>query len=79
MNNTFLATKVSIMNEFKLFSDKIGANWIDTQDGFASDSRIGNSHLACSRPRWKVRLWRYLFSKRHKYVYLSLQKIKELI
>ena len=28
MNNTF-ATKVSIMNEFKLLCDKIGANWGD--------------------------------------------------
>ena len=45
MNNTFFATKVSIMNEFKLLSDKIGANWEDAVRGFVSDGRIGDSHL----------------------------------
>ena len=45
MNNTFFATKVSIMNEFKLLCDKIGANWEDALLGFISDGRIGNSHL----------------------------------
>ena len=45
MNNTFFATKVSIMNEFKLLSDKIGANWDHALNGFASDGRIGDSHL----------------------------------
>ena len=45
MNNTFFATKVSIMNEFKLLCDKIGANWDDALKGFVSDGRIGDSHL----------------------------------
>ena len=45
MNNTFFATKVSIMNEFKLLADKIGANWDDALKGFVSDGRIGDSHL----------------------------------
>ena len=45
MNNTFFATKVSIMNEFKLLCDKIGANWEDALRGFVSDGRIGDSHL----------------------------------
>ena len=45
MNNTFFATKVSIMNEFKLLCDKIGADWDDALKGFASDGRIGDSHL----------------------------------
>jgi nucleotide sugar dehydrogenase len=45
MNNTFFATKVSIMNEFKLLCDKIGANWDDVLKGFVSDGRIGDSHL----------------------------------
>ncbi len=45
MNNTFFATKVSIMNEFKLISDKIGADWDDALNGFASDGRVGDSHL----------------------------------
>ena len=33
------------MNEFKLICDKIGANWEDALNGFASDGRIGDSHL----------------------------------
>lgn len=45
MNNTFFATKVSIMNEFKLLCDKIGANWEDALNGFSSDGRVGDSHL----------------------------------
>tara|TARA_B100001121_G_C18578996_1_gene568726 strand:- start:290 stop:952 length:663 start_codon:yes stop_codon:yes gene_type:complete len=45
MNNCFFATKVSIMNEFKLLCDKIGANWEDALKGFVSDGRIGDSHL----------------------------------
>ena len=45
MNNSFLATKVSIMNEFKILSDKLGASWDDALNGFASDGRIGDSHL----------------------------------
>ena len=45
MNNSFFATKVSIMNEFKLLCDKIGANWDDALRGFVSDGRIGDSHL----------------------------------
>ena len=45
MNNTFFATKVSIMNEFKLLSEKIGANWDDAVFGFVSDGRVGDSHL----------------------------------
>ena len=45
MNNTFFATKVSIMNEFKLLCDEIGANWEDALMGFVSDGRIGDSHL----------------------------------
>jgi len=45
MNNIFFATKVSVMNEFKLISEKIGANWDDAIFGFASDGRVGDSHL----------------------------------
>ena len=45
MNNSFFATKVSIMNEFRLLCDKIGANWEDALRGFVSDGRIGDSHL----------------------------------
>ena len=50
MNNTFFATKVSILNEFKLLSDKLNANWEDALYGFASDGRVGDSHLHVPGP-----------------------------
>jgi nucleotide sugar dehydrogenase len=53
MNNTFFATKVSIMNEFKRVADELGANWNDALYGFASDHRIGDSHLHVPGPDGK--------------------------
>jgi UDPglucose 6-dehydrogenase len=53
MNNTFFATKVSIMNEFKRLSDKLGTNWEDALYGFAADHRIGDSHLHVPGPDGK--------------------------
>ena len=54
MNNTFFATKVSILNEFKLISDKVGANWVDELNGFVSDSRVGDSHVHVPGPDGKL-------------------------
>ena len=54
MNNTFFATKVSIINEFKFLADAIGADWEDALYGFASDSRIGDSHLHVPGPDGKL-------------------------
>ena len=45
MNNCFLATKVSFMNEMKLVSDACGADWEMAVDGFIRDGRIGHSHI----------------------------------
>lgn len=45
MNNTFLATKVSFLNEMKILGDHCGAEWDKAIEGFSLDSRIGNSHL----------------------------------
>lgn len=50
MNNTFFATKVSIMNEFKRLSDKLGTDWSTALYGFAADGRIGDSHLHVPGP-----------------------------
>ena len=44
MANTFLAVKVSVVNEFYRMSKVLGANWNDALEGFVSDPRIGNSH-----------------------------------
>ena len=45
MNNIFLATKVSFMNEMFLVSNKVGANWEKAVEGFVLDSRVGSSHV----------------------------------
>lgn len=44
MNNCFLATKVSFMNEMRSISDAIGADWSRAVEGFTLDPRVGNSH-----------------------------------
>ena len=44
MANTFLAVKVSVVNEFYRMSKILGVNWSDALEGFVSDPRIGNSH-----------------------------------
>jgi len=54
MNNSFFATKVSIMNEFHRLSNALGANWNDALYGFASDGRIGDSHLHVPGPDGKL-------------------------
>jgi len=54
MNNTFFATKVSIINEFKRMSDALGTNWKDAMHGFAADGRIGDSHLHVPGPDGKL-------------------------
>ena len=54
MNNSFFATKVSIMNEFHRLSKALGANWDDALYGFASDGRIGDSHLHVPGPDGKL-------------------------
>jgi len=54
MNNSFFATKVSIMNEFYRLSTALGANWNDALYGFASDGRIGDSHLHVPGPDGKL-------------------------
>jgi UDPglucose 6-dehydrogenase len=45
MTNTFFATKISFLNDMKLLSDKCGAIWEHTLEGFVRDGRVGHSHL----------------------------------
>ncbi|MED5475169.1 MAG: hypothetical protein VX770_03985 [Candidatus Neomarinimicrobiota bacterium] len=45
VTNTFFATKVSFMNDMRLLSDKVDADWDTVIDGFVSDGRVGHSHL----------------------------------
>ena len=44
MNNTFLATKVSFMNEMKMIADKVNVDWDKAIEGFVLDPRVGGSH-----------------------------------
>ena len=54
MNNTFFATKVSIMNEFYRFANHLGVDWETALFGFVSDQRIGDSHLHVPGPDGKL-------------------------
>ena len=45
MNNCFLATKVSFMNEMKIIADKTDVNWEQAVKAFNLDPRMGNSHF----------------------------------
>ena len=50
MNNTFFASKVSIMNEFYRLANHLGVDWETALYGFVSDQRIGDSHLNVPGP-----------------------------
>ena len=52
--NVFFATKVSFLNEMKLISDEVNANWEDVIEGFLSDGRIGHSHAQVPGPDGKL-------------------------
>ncbi len=54
MNNTFFATKVSLMNEYFRFAKQIGVDWEKAIFGFVSDQRIGDSHLHVPGPDGKL-------------------------
>ena len=54
MNNTFFASKVSIMNEFYRLAEKIGVDWNNALYGFVTDHRIGDSHLNVPGPDGKL-------------------------
>ncbi len=51
--NTFFATKVSFLNEMKMISDKVNANWEDVVEGFVRDGRVGHSHTQVPGPDGK--------------------------
>ena len=54
MNNTFFASKVSIMNEFYRLANHLGVDWEAALYGFVSDQRIGDSHLNVPGPDGKL-------------------------
>ena len=54
MNNTFFASKVSIMNEFYRLANHLGVDWKAALYGFVSDQRIGDSHLNVPGPDGKL-------------------------
>lgn len=50
MNNTFFATKISIMNEFYRLAKKTNVDWTKALHGFISDGRIADSHVQVPGP-----------------------------
>lgn len=51
--NCFFATKVSFLNEMRLISNKIGADWDTVVEGFVRDGRVGHSHINVPGPDGK--------------------------
>jgi len=50
MMNTYLATKVTFMNDFKLLADAEGVAWDDLKYLSKADNRIGNTHMNVPGP-----------------------------
>ena len=48
--NSFLATKVSLMNEFYFLAKALGVNWENTIEALALDPRIGQDHTRVPGP-----------------------------
>ena len=46
MENSYLATKVTFVNEMYEICQKLGANWIKVREGWALDPRVERSHTA---------------------------------
>lgn len=53
MMNSYLATKVTFMNEFKLLADALDVSWDNITTCAISDNRIGNSHMQVPGPDGK--------------------------
>ena len=43
--NIYFATKISFLNEMKLISDEVNADWETVLEGFLRDGRVGHSHV----------------------------------
>lgn len=63
MNNCFLATKVSFLNEMKQISDLCEADWETSIKGFLMDKRIGQSHHQVPGPDGKLGFGQKCFPK----------------
>jgi UDPglucose 6-dehydrogenase len=51
--NSFLAAKVSLMNEFRITCNSLGADWYSVVRGMLYDHRIGESHTQVPGPDGK--------------------------
>jgi nucleotide sugar dehydrogenase len=50
MMNCYLATKVTFMNDFANFADRLGVNWDSIRSIAAMDVRIGHTHMEVPGP-----------------------------
>ena len=53
MNNCYLATKVSFLNEMYQIANACGVDWEKAVDGFVRDGRVGHSHMNVPGPDGK--------------------------
>ena len=50
MMNSYLATKVTFMNDYKNLADTLGVNWMNIKEMSGQDNRIGNTHMDVPGP-----------------------------
>ena len=74
--NTFLATKISFLNDIKIIADKVGASWEDVIEGFIRDGRSGHSHLNVPGHDGKKVLVVVAFQKIFKHLFVLEKKMK---
>jgi UDPglucose 6-dehydrogenase len=72
--NTFLATKVTVLNQFSQLSNAIGANWDDFTQMIEIDNRMGSSHTQVPGPDGKYGYGGACFPKDVRAIIHSMQK-----
>jgi UDPglucose 6-dehydrogenase len=61
--NSFLATKVSLFNEFRKLTDTLGCDWENVRSSLSMDQRIGPSHTMVPGPDGKFGWGGHCFPK----------------
>lgn len=72
--NTFLATKVTVLNQFNQLSNAIGADWHDFTEMLEMDERMGTSHNQVPGPDGHYGYGGACFPKDVRAIITSIQK-----
>ena len=73
LTNSFLATKVSFVNEIYQICEKLKVDYDKVVEYATLDDRLGKTH--CKYQEWRLWIWRTLFTKRTINLFISLMKL----